>query len=86
MDKIFEQIKQERERQIMEKDFDTTFDSWNSVNDWVAYSVAYLGRVTDCYRNQREGFDSTEEKQKMLLKAAALIVAAIESLDRGKDD
>jgi len=78
-DKIFEDIKNERERQ--KQHFSEEFDRTNSINDWVAYIVVYLGRITRATRNQKEGYQAVSIKRKMFIKAAALIVAAIESLD-----
>jgi hypothetical protein len=72
-----EAIQTERERQKaigMSK-----FDETNTVNDYVAYITAYAGRASEkVLRNEKEGVNSRD----MLVKAGALCVAAIESLDR----
>jgi len=57
-------------------------DETNTLNDSVAYIIAYLGRAVDkCARNQKEGLSPAE----MLTKAASLCVAAIESTEKAVD-
>jgi hypothetical protein len=69
-------ICKERSRQLGNTD---ATDPVNTPNDWIVFAVAYLGRAGQgVYRNQREGCDYREN----LVKAAALLVAAIEAHDR----
>lgn len=82
MPNVYEQIRQERERQLSLKHGGNTneFDKTNSKNDWVACVNAYTGRAADkVYRNERQG----EEFRANMVKAGALIVAAIEAHDAG---
>lgn len=61
-----------------DKGFDAAYDATNSRNDWVGAAVAYIGRAADRVpRNEREGHNPRE----MLIKAAAILVAAIEDMD-----
>ena len=56
------------------------FDKGNSKNDWIAYLNAYSGRAADkVYRNEREG----HEFRAMMVKTAALALAAVEAHDKG---
>ena len=65
------------ERAYQDKKWGTEFDDKNTANDWVAYITSYLGKAVtmpwdgDTYRT-------------MLIKTAALCVAALEALDRAK--
>lgn len=80
MDKILEQIKAERVRQKeLAHGGDTdSFDKTNTCNDWIAYINAYLGRAARrVLRNDREGQGYREN----MIKAGALIVAALEAYD-----
>lgn len=82
LDGILQQVKVERERQkSLEFAEDTeSFDRTNSMNDWVAYLVAYAGRAAEkVFRNKREGQDFRSN----MVKTAALAVAAIEAYDKG---
>lgn len=80
MNYVLEEIKNERQRQ---KDLahggDTDdFDKSNSKNDWIAYVNAYTGRAAEkVFRNEKEGQTFREN----MIKAAALIIAAIEAHD-----
>jgi hypothetical protein len=57
-------------------------DETNSINDYVAYATAYVGRISaKCPRNDREVVGS---KREMAIKAAALLVRLVEKLDSGK--
>jgi hypothetical protein len=76
--KVIHDIIDERERQkrLAVADLDLT----NTRNDYIAYVTAYIGRAADkCPRNDREG----QEFRTNMLKAAALIVAALEAYDVG---
>lgn len=54
-------------------------ESANTTNDHIATAIAYLGRASPTvFRNKREGCDVTEN----LVKAAAVLVAAISSAQR----
>ena len=80
MDEIVEEILAERRRQkSLGLGGDTArFDRTSSKNDWIAYIQAYTGRAADkVERNERERCDFREN----LIKAAALVVAAIEAHD-----
>ena len=73
MDTILEEIKKERAYQ--ERKWGTEFDDKNTLNDWVAYTNQYMSisvKMGASEEERREGF----------LKAASILVAAIESLDR----
>lgn len=81
MEEILQQIRDERRRQAdLAHGGDTeSFDKTNTRNDWVAYATAYLGRAADkAFRNEREKCDFREN----LVKAAAVIVAALEAHDK----
>jgi len=73
MEKIFEEIKNEREYQ--DEKWGTEFDDKNTLNDWVSYIVTYAGRATEYDR-------TAEEQRKYMIKVAALAVAALETFDR----
>lgn len=82
MDRILNEIRVERERQIALAHGGNTkaFDEANSRNDWIAYVNAYIGRAAaKVFKNEREAC----EFRANMLKAAALCVAAIESHDAG---
>lgn len=51
-------------------------DTTNSRNDWIAIILSYLGRASQrVFRNEQEQCDYRQN----LIKAAALIVAALEA-------
>ena len=51
-------------------------DQTNTTNDFIAYTLAYLGRAAvGAYRN-------TGDEREMLIKAGGLIVSAIENLEK----
>lgn len=55
-------------------------DEENSVFDWVAFINAYTGRaVESCWKDNSDPAVFRES----MIKAAALCVAAVESLDKG---
>lgn len=51
-------------------------DQTNSVNDYIAYALAYIGRATSARRN------NGEDKIVMLVKGAGLLAIAAEKLSR----
>lgn len=73
MNEIIETIKDERLYQNTK--WGTAFDDKNTINDWAAYVNIYMSRATSMNANPdavREGF----------MKAASILVAALESCDR----
>jgi hypothetical protein len=82
MDKIIQEIREERQRQ-KELAFggDTeNFDKTNGQGDWVSYVCAYAGRAPcRVFRNKREG----QSFRSCMIKVAAVAVAAIEAFDAG---
>lgn len=77
MSKAVESIVAERNAQKQDPKL-VEFDKTNTVNDYIAYVTAYLGRAADkVLRNEKEGHD----QRKMLVKAGALVVAAINKID-----
>ena len=80
--RILDELAKERQRQIdLAHGGDTDeFDQKNTANDWIAYINAYTGRAAaKVARNEREKQTFREN----LVKAGALVVAAIEAHDRG---
>ena len=82
MTEVLEEIRAERVRQVVEVipriawDDRGDHDRGLSRNDWLALIQAYTGRAAQgSWRNSREG----EGWRKNLVKAAALIVAALEA-------
>jgi hypothetical protein len=71
--KIFEQI--EGERVYQDSQWGVTFDDKNTLNDWSQYTSNYLAEATMMTM-------SPDEQRKYVLKAAAILVAAIEAFDR----
>lgn len=82
MSQALEDIRAEREKQKANTTL-SDLDKTNTVNDFVAYITAYAGRASDkVRRNEKEGVNSRD----MFVKAGALAVAAIETLDARKTD
>lgn len=81
-ERIISEIKAERENQ--KNKFSNTFDESNSINDWVCYIIAYLGRVTTAQRNAKENYLESNTQKSMLIKAAALIITTLENLEEVK--
>ena len=82
MSNVLEDIKKEREKQIQlaHGGNTETFDKTNSKNDWIAYVNAYIGRAAEkVFRNERE----QQTFRDNMIKAGALIVAALEAYDKG---
>ena len=51
-------------------------------NDWIAYTLAYLGRASEgVYRNQKE----QQDYRANLVKAGGLIVSALVAYDRAQE-
>lgn len=72
-DAILEEIVTERAYQ--DKRWGTASDDKNTVNDWVAITTVYMALATPIGA-------SKEQQRTGLLKAAAVLVAAVESFDR----
>jgi hypothetical protein len=73
---VLDEISAELARQ-REDGFDED-DALRSWSDWAAIAIGYVGRgVPIMYRNEREGLKPRE----MFIKAAAVLVAAIEAKD-----
>jgi len=73
---ILDEIAAERRRQ-----YDlpgSEFDQKHTINDWIAISSQYLTR---CVARKHMKLDYQEQRQS-LIKAAAVILASIEHLDR----
>jgi hypothetical protein len=63
----------ERERQEY-KTWGFTFDKANTINDWAAYANIYLGKATS--------IKATPVEQRVnILKAATLLIGALETFD-----
>lgn len=79
---ILDRIRQERERQadIPGSEFDAT----NSPNDWIAIATYYLAQETR--RATMLEPPSSEEFERELIKAAAVIVAALEHTELMKTE
>ena len=75
-------MKRERERQD-EKWGGPAHDDTHSIREWVSYIVAYLGKAVN--RESGWGADSVLAR-KILIKVAALAVAAVESMLRREYD
>ncbi len=75
---IFREINDERSYQEEKKCFSTQWDDQQSPNDWVGYISAYAGRATTARINE----SGLANFRLMMLKVAALAVAAIEATDR----
>jgi hypothetical protein len=71
---ILDRIKQERERQVEIPG--SEFDAKNSPNDWIAIATYYLSQ--ESRRATMLEAPSSIEFEKELIKAAAVIVAALE--------
>lgn len=73
--KILDQIAKERARQ--ESLPGSEYDAKHTQNDWVAISSQYLGRAA----NRKHTSASKDEFRDSLIKAAAVILAALEYND-----
>lgn len=63
------------ERAYQDSKWGTEFDDQNTVNDWATYTNLYVGRATTM------GASKTDQRLG-LLKAASILVAAVEAFDR----
>lgn len=71
---VLEEVKIEREYQDYK--WGPEFDDKNTLNDWVAYIVAYTGHAVQA--------KTPMEARTQLLKVASLAAAALQSFDRNK--
>ena len=77
-EQVLKDVQTERENQKANTAVQA-IEASNTTNDFVAYITAYAGRAAqNVLRNEREGVRSRD----MLVKTAALAVAAIEAIDR----
>lgn len=77
-ERILGDVSAERDRQFNLPG--SEFDQQHSMNDWIAIAAQYLTRSADRKHTKSDRDDQRES----LIKAAAVIVAAIEHLDRPK--
>jgi hypothetical protein len=63
------------EREYQQKTWGTEFDDNNTLNDWVTYAVIYLGRAASMKATPVEQYSG-------VLKAATLLVGALEAAER----
>lgn len=74
MNEIFKDI--EKELAYAEAKWGTEFDDKNTLNDWVAYSINYIGQATR--------MDADKEKQSAALrKSIGLLVNALIRVENG---
>lgn len=73
---IFENISAERDRQYNLPG--SEYDQLHTINDWVAIATQYLTRYVDRKHMKNDPKDQIES----LIKAAAVIVAAIEHTEK----
>jgi hypothetical protein len=74
-DKLLEQISKERARQ--ESLPGSEYDQKHSRNDWIAIATMYLSRAA----SRKQMPVTSDEYQDSLIKAAAVILAALEHED-----
>jgi hypothetical protein len=82
MQKILDEIKQERERQktlIIDGKPMEEFDKKNTRTDWITYIVRYAVGVSP----KLEWSKDKRTFREAMIKAAALAIAAIEAKDKG---
>lgn len=91
MEAILELIKKERERQIIEKEYDAKHDDIYNNHEIIVASVVYLTASIneDFARNALSDIDwditiKTDDYEDNLIKAGALIVAELQRLGRLK--
>ena len=75
-ERILEEISAERDRQFNLPG--SEFDQLHSMNDWIAIAGQYLTRCADRKHTQ----SSKEDQAESLIKAAAVIIAALEHLNK----
>lgn len=78
---VLDRIKQERERQVEIPG--SEFDANNSPNDWIAIASYYLSQ--ESRRATMLEAPSSVEFERELIKAAAVIIAALEHTELMKD-
>lgn len=74
--KIFDEISIERDRQYNLPG--SEYDQLHSINDWVAIATQYLTRAVD----RKHIKTNQDEKIEALIKSAAVIIAAIEHIEK----
>lgn len=79
---IIDRIRQERDRQVEIPG--SEFDAKNSPNDWIAIATYYLSQ--ESRRATMLEAPSSVEFERELIKAAAVIVAALEHTELMKDE
>ena len=67
-----------KERPHQDETWGAPFDDKNTLNDWVAYAVIYLGQAARMKA-------PPDEQRKGILKAATLLVGGIEAFDRNNN-
>lgn len=77
---IFDEIDTERTRQ--DEGWGQEFDDKNNPNDWVTFVTRYLSRAADDTVTQPKMVEKFYRLN--MLKAAAIVVAAIEAFDRNQ--
>lgn len=77
-ERILGEISAERDRQFNLPG--SEFDQLHSMNDWIAIAAQYLTRCAD----KKHTRSDRKEQRDSLIKAAAVIVAAVEHLDQPK--
>jgi len=70
---VLDEVRAEREYQ--DRKWGTAFDDKNTVNDWGAYAGIYIANATTMKA-------TPAEQRAGILKAATLLIAAIEACDR----
>ena len=73
--KILDDISVERDRQYQLPG--SEYDQKHSINDWIAITAQYLGRCA----HRKHLPNTVGDQRDSLIKAAAVIVAALEHLD-----
>ncbi|KKL65224.1 hypothetical protein LCGC14_2157140 [marine sediment metagenome] len=80
---IFDEIDTERKRD--EELWGHEFDNKNTPNDWVTFVIWYLSRMADVNPLRRDGGKGYSTHYRLnIIKAAVVIVAAIEAFDRAQ--
>ena len=77
---IFDEIDNERKRQ--DELWGYEFDDKNNPNDWVTFVVRYLSKAADDRVIKHEDFEKNYRLN--MVKAATIIIAAIEAYDRSQ--
>lgn len=77
-ERILGEVSAERDRQFNLPG--SEFDQLHSMNDWIAIAAQYLTRCAD----RKHTKSDRDEQRESLIKAAAVIIAAVEHLDQPK--